>query len=598
MALLVSCQGVGKSFGSTPLFTNLSLNIADGDRLGLIGPNGSGKSTLLKILAGIEPPDSGTRSVRKQARIGYVPQESAFPPAATVADVLTRALEQSSADLSERDSLLHTTLGKAGFKRSGDPVESLSGGWKRRLSIARELLAAPDLLLLDEPTNHLDLEGILWLESLLKTAPFASVVVSHDRYFLENVANQMAEISRAYPDGLFQITGNYSVFLEKRDEFLAAQARHQEALSNRVRREIEWLRRGPKARTGKSHARIESAGALVAELEEVTSRNTSAAVRINFTASGRKTRKLIAASGLEKTLGGRRLFTALDFALAPGTRLGLVGPNGSGKTTLLRILNGEEQPDAGTLERADNLQIVYFDQGREQLDPGVRLREALGAEGDSVVYRGRVIHIAGWARRFLFSAEQLDAPVGRFSGGERARILIARLMLQPADVLLLDEPTNDLDIPTLEVLEDSLLDFSGAIVLVTHDRYLLDRLSTVVIGLDGQGGAGVFADYSQWEQARLDMRQSAAVERQRVAKPAPSSGKKRLSYLEAREWDGMEERILEAEQEAEKWKTALQDPDVVTNPERLRKTYERLKEAEQAIERLYSRWAELEAKLQ
>src|SRR5581483_9780942 len=235
--------------------------------------------------------------------------------------------------------------------------------------------------------------------------------------------------------------------------------------------------------------------------------------------------KADSASGLEKTLGGRRLFTALDFALAPGTRLGLVGPNGSGKTTLLRILNGEEQPDAGTLERADNLQIVYFDQGREQLDPGVRLREALGAEGDSVVYRGRVIHIAGWARRFLFSAEQLDAPVGRFSGGERARILIARLMLQPADVLLLDEPTNDLDIPTLEVLEDSLLDFSGAIVLVTHDRYLLDRLSTVVIGLDGQGGAGVFADYSQWEQARLDMRQSAAVERQRVAKPAPSSGK-------------------------------------------------------------------------
>ncbi|HWB99713.1 MAG TPA: ABC-F family ATP-binding cassette domain-containing protein, partial [Bryobacteraceae bacterium] len=460
--VLLVASGLSISFGVRPLFENISISITEQERLGLIGPNGSGKSTFLQILAGLRQPDTGTRSVRKLARIGYVPQEPEFPEGRTVREVLAAALPQDHLDQAERDSLLNVTLGKAGFTDDSVAVAALSGGWKRRLSIARELMRAPDLLLLDEPTNHLDLEGILWLEKLLKSAAFASVTVSHDRYFLENVADEMAEINRAYPGGMFRVEGNYSTFLEKREEFLEAQSKQQESLANRVRREIEWLRRGPKARTGKSRARMDAANELIGELATVASRNVNGSAQIDFTASDRKTRRLLAAQGIEKEMGGRQFFRDLNLTLMRGMRLGLVGPNGSGKTTLLKILRGEIAPDAGSIERADNLRVVYFDQGREQLDPETPLRWGLGAHGDTVIYRDRPIHVAGWARRFLFRPEQLDTPVGRFSGGERARILIARLMLQPADLLLLDEPTNDLDIPTLEILEDSLLEFPGA----------------------------------------------------------------------------------------------------------------------------------------
>src|SRR5579862_383136 len=476
-APLLSVMGAGKSFGAAPLFSGITIHISEGERLGLIGPNGSGKSTLLKIVAGLLEPDTGSRTARKMTRIAYVPQEPEFAAGATVGRVLEEALPAHGLDELERAAAVNVTLGKAGFADGGAMVEALSGGWKRRLSIARELIRNPDVLLLDEPTNHLDLEGILWLEKLLEGAPFAAVVVSHDRYFLENVATEVGEINRAYPDGLFRATGNYADFLELREAFLEAQSEQQAALANKVRREVEWLRRGPKARTGKSRACIDAAHELMGELAEVSARNAVATTRIDFTASGRKTRKLIRADAISKDLGGRRLFRELSLALSPGMRLGLAGPNGSGKTTLLRVLRGEIEADAGWVERADGLRIVYFDQGREQLDPASPLREGLGAHGDSVIYRERPIHVAGWAKRFLFRPDQLDTPVGRFSGGERARIIIARLMLQPADVLLLDEPTNDLDIPTLEVLEESLTDFPGALVLVTHDRYLLDRVS-------------------------------------------------------------------------------------------------------------------------
>jgi ATP-binding cassette subfamily F protein uup len=595
MALLVSLHGVGKSFGSALLFSNITIHIFEGERLGLIGPNGAGKSTLLKIMAGLLEPDAGMRTVRKLARVGFVPQEPEFPPGATAGQVLEDALPSHGLDEAARAAAISITLGKGGFADGNAAVETLSGGWKRRLSIARELVRDPDLLLLDEPTNHLDLDGVLWLERLLKSAPFASVTVSHDRYFLENVASGVAEIDRAYPDGIFSAAGAYADFLEKREAFLEAQSQQQASLANKVRREVEWLRRGPKARTGKSRARIEAARELMGELADVSARGPQAAARIDFTASGRKTRKLIRAAGISKQLGGRQLFRDLSFSLSPGMRLGLAGPNGSGKTTLLRILKGELQPDAGEIERADGLRVVYFDQGREQLDPAAPLRDGLGAHGDSVIYRGRPIHIAGWAKRFLFRPEQLDTPVGRFSGGERARIIIARLMLQTADVLLLDEPTNDLDIPTLEVLEDSLTDFPGALVLVTHDRYMLDRVSGVVLGLDGEGGTEVFADYSQWEQAR-QVRPPRPEKATAPPRPAPAAARKKLSYLEAREWAQMEQRILEAERELEARRQALQAPEVVSDPFALRQCYEELQAAEAVVERLYARWAELEEK--
>jgi ATP-binding cassette subfamily F protein uup len=595
-APLLSVTGAGKSFGAAPLFSNISIHISEGERLGLIGPNGSGKSTLLKIMAGMLEPDTGTRTVRKQTRIAYVPQEPEFAAGMTAGQVLEEAIGRGM-DEAERAAAVSVTLGKAGFADGSAAVESLSGGWKRRLSITRELIRNPDVLLLDEPTNHLDLEGILWLEKLLQGAPFAAVVVSHDRYFLENAATEVAEINRAYPDGMFRAEGAYADFLEKREAFLEAQSEQQAALANRVRREVEWLRRGPKARTGKSRARTDAAHALMGELAEVSARNAKATTRIDFTASGRKTRKLIRAEAIAKRLGGRQLFRDLSFSLAPGMRLGLAGPNGSGKTTLLRVLKGEIDADTGMLERADGLRVVYFDQGREQLDPLARLREGLGAHGDSVIYRDRAIHIAGWAKRFLFRPEQLDTPVGRFSGGERARIVIARLMLQPADVLLLDEPTNDLDIPTLEVLEESLTDFPGALVLVTHDRYMLDRVSTVVLGLDGEGGAEVFADYSQWEQARAVKPARVQQETQTDRPEAyPTAPRKKLAYLEAREWERMEQKILEAEQTLEAARAAMQAPEVVSDGLALQQRFAEMQAAEAEVEKLYARWAELEGK--
>ncbi|MFN7996792.1 MAG: ABC-F family ATP-binding cassette domain-containing protein [Bryobacteraceae bacterium] len=595
-APLLSLNGAGKSFGSAPLFSNITIHISEGERLGLIGPNGSGKSTLLKIMAGLLDPDQGTRTVRKLTRVAYVPQEPEFEAGATVGGVLDDALPAHGLDEMERLAAVSVTLGKAGFEGGAALVDSLSGGWRRRLSIARELIRNPDLLLLDEPTNHLDLEGILWLEKLLKAAPFASVIVSHDRYFLENVAQDVAEINRVYPEGLFRASGGYADFLEKREAFLEAQSQQQESIANKVRREVEWLRRGPKARTGKSRARIDAAHELIGELAEISARNTKTSFQIDFTASGRKTQKLIRAEGISMELGGRTLFRNLTFQLGRGMRLGLAGPNGSGKTTLLRLLKGELQPDTGAIERADGLRIVYFDQAREQLDPSAPLREGLGAHGDSVIYRDRVIHIAGWAKRFLFRPDQLDTPVGRFSGGERARIVVARLMLQPADLLLLDEPTNDLDIPTLEVLEDSLSGFPGALVLVTHDRYMLDRVSTVVLGLDGDGGAEVFADYSQWEQS-LDAKPERMEKEAPAPRPASAAPRKKLSYLEAREWDQMESRILEAEHRLETCRAAMQAPEIVSDPIALHQRYAELQAAEAEVETLYARWAELEDKV-
>src|SRR5881296_2015979 len=498
--LLLSCEAVSVAYGSRSLFDDLSFGLFEGDQVGLVGPNGSGKSTLLKILTGVTTPDRGARSLRGGVRVGYVPQDPVFSAGGTVGDVVMAAL--AGVDEEDRPGRIAQALGRAGFADGRADVDTLSGGWRKRLAIARELAAAPDILLMDEPTNHLDVEGILWLEDVLTERARAFLVVSHDRYFLEHVATRMLELNRIYPRGLFEADGRYSEFLVRRDEFLRGQASYQGALANTVRREIEWLRRGAKARSTKARGRIKEAGRLIEKLEDSRARGVTATAGIDFTSSQRRTRRLLVARGLTKSLGGRQLVSHLDLVISPGTRVGLIGPNGSGKTTLLNLLAGELSPDAGEIERADGLRVVRFEQERGGLDPDQSLRRALAPEGDTVTWQGRSVHVASWAKRFLFRPEQLEVPVGRLSGGEQARILIARLMRAPADLLILDEPTNDLDIPTLEVLEESLAEFEAGLVLVTHDRFMLDRLSTLIVALDGRGGATTFADYSQWEAAR------------------------------------------------------------------------------------------------
>jgi ABC transport system ATP-binding/permease protein len=599
---IINAQGISKSFGANPLFQNISFTVSEGDRIGLIGPNGSGKSTLLRILAGDVSPDSGEIAVRKRIRLSYIEQDSKFETGATVRSVAQSAMQRATVPESERGTRFAETLGRAGFEDLDVEASALSGGWQKRLAIVEALVQGPDILLLDEPTNHLDLAGIEWLETLLEAAPFACVVVSHDRYFLENVASEMAELNRTYPDGLLRVSGNYSRFLEKKEEFLHSQSKRQEALENLVHKEIEWLRRGAKARTRKSKARIDKAGELMGELADLNDRRRSGKAQIDFSATDRKTKRLIELEEVSCEVGDRTLFTALNCVITAGMKVGLVGPNGSGKTSLLRLLRGESVPASGEIHRADWLRIVYFDQRRE-LDPDITLRRTLAPQGDSVVYQDRVVHVASWAAKFLFDGEQLNQPVGRLSGGERARVLIAQLMLQPADVLLLDEPTNDLDIPTLDILEESLLEFRGSLVLVTHDRYMLDRVSTVVLGLDGLGGAGLFADYSQWEAWQEERKQSArsgarAAGRALVAteNAAPPAGKKKLSYLEAREYDSIEQRVGEAEEILQAKRVQLQDPQIVSDAPRLVAAHAEMEEAQEKVDTLYARWAELEKK--
>ena len=593
MAVLLSCAVLTKSFGSRPLFQDISLGVGENEKMGLIGPNGAGKSTLLRIFGSEEKPDSGTVSARRGLRTAYIAQEDVFPKDATVGSVLTNAIDSEHLDEIERDVRIEVALGKVGFAERDQAVSTLSGGWKKRLSLARALVQDAELLLIDEPTNHLDLEGVLWLESLLQEAPFAFVLISHDRVFLENVTNRVVELHPAYAEGYLSVNGTYSDFLVQREDYLAAQAHREDALQTQVKREIEWLRRGPQARTTKAQGRIQQAGQMIEELAELKFRNAQGKTAgIDFNASRRQTRDLIVAKGLSKTLAGRTLFSDLDLTLAPGTRLGLIGPNGSGKTTLIKLLTGEMSQDSGTIKRADDLRVVLFDQARQQLDKTLSLRDALSPNSDTVTYRGNPMHVSGWAKRFLFKTEQLNTPIRVLSGGEQARILIANLMLQPADVLILDEPTNDLDIPTLEVLEDSLLSFPGALVLVTHDRYLLDRVSTDLLALDGRGGTAYFTGLSQWESAQKPAPPVAAPVRSKA--PAPAAN--RLSTSERRELAQIEAKIEAADEIVAALERQLEDPKVASDAARLHDVWNALPTARDQVSALYERWEELEAK--
>ncbi|HYE07247.1 MAG TPA: ABC-F family ATP-binding cassette domain-containing protein [Planctomycetota bacterium] len=608
MPVILSCRGLAKWYDSHALFEDLTLGIDAGARVGLIGPNGSGKSTLMRILAGLEVPDEGDRAVAQGARLTYLPQSDQFPADATPETALTEAMVASHPGLEdyERDQLAAEALEQAGFGVAGNPgttqaVSTLSGGWRKRLAIARALASEPDVLLMDEPTNHLDLEGIWWLERTLTKSKATIVVVSHDRFFLQRACNRVIELNKVYPGGCFGSTGGYVAFLEKRAEFLANQKSRQDSLDNQVRREIEWLRANPSAQTVKSKARVDRASAMMSDLSALSWRNSQTRrADIDFSGTGRRTNDLVVLEECSKRLGTRALFSDVSLTLSPGTRLGLLGLNGSGKTTFLNVLTKRLAPDTGKVRHATELKIEIFDQRRERLDPRQPLRKALCASGETVVYRGRGQHVAAWAKRFLFGAHQLDLEVGKLSGGEQARVLIANLMLKPCDLLVLDEPTNDLDIPSLEVLEQSLMDFPGAVALVTHDRYLLDRVSTQLLALDGAGGAYQVADCAQWEDlaerllAQAPGSMPAALASPSTAKPKTASPG--LSGKERRELDRMSEKIHEAEARVASLEARTGDPTVVADPAALEAACEQLATAQAEVDKLYARWQHLEAK--
>jgi ATP-binding cassette subfamily F protein uup len=646
---LLHAADLGLSFGSRTVFEGLTLTIEEGERVGLVGVNGSGKSSLMRILARAAAPDRGEVQIRRGALVTYLEQEPTFPERATVASELEvareplRAALAAHADLSarltaEHDPAAHqrllrdlaaasdrveqlggwdtahearTILDRLGVKDWDRPLAELSGGARKRVAIARALVTRPDLLLLDEPTNHLDADTVDWLEEELDRLSGALLLVTHDRYFLDDLVDRIIEITPGA--GVTSFPGNYEGYLEQKLVAEEQREMDQHKRDRWIAQEVAWLRRGPEARRTKSKARIERARRLMAERGFVRPKVAD----FKMAAPPRLSATVIEAEGLEKRFGDRIMLSRVDFRLKAGERVGLVGPNGVGKTTFLKVLLGEVPPDAGTVVTGKRTQVAYYDQHRTTLDPEQTVYEAAGGGPagrvgeDFIEVAGRRVALRDHLDDLLFPPSIQKMRVKALSGGERNRLLLARLFLQGANVLVLDEPTNDLDLVTLNVLERLLLDFDGSVLLVTHDRYFLDKVATAILSFDGNGHVtrweGNYDIYrrlkDQAEQARGN---AAAGDEARptlkapAAAPAPAAPAPRrpgkLSFKEQRELEGMEGAILAAEERKSSLEAALGDPA----------TYQKdgasvaglksdLEAATAEVERLYARWQELEA---
>lgn len=593
MSVLVTANQVSKAFGSRVLFENLTFVVESDERIGLIGPNGAGKSTLLKILASEESADSGVISCQRGLKIGFLHQTPTLPLDLRVEGAIRdNAQEEESEDkVGELLSLLGLT--SISDRRVGD----LSGGWRKRVALARELVNSPQLLLLDEPTNHLDIESIVWLERFLSQQRMAVVTITHDRLFLQRVANRILELDKRNPQGLLNVRGDYATYLERKEQLLSEQVQQEASLKNKLRRETEWLRRGPKARTTKQQARIHAAEELKGDVEEISARNQSRTTRLDFISTGKKPKRFIEAKAVSKSFNEQPLFRNLDTFIGPGDRLGLLGRNGCGKSTLIRVLLGTEARDSGSLIRADALRVAYFEQNRETLAADRPVRAVLCSSGDQVIYRGKPIHIHGYLDRFLFRKEQSEMPVSRLSGGEQSRLILAKLMLEDADLLVLDEPTNDLDIATLDVLQDCLIDFEGAVILVTHDRFFLDKVATHILAFpdDKSGKVTAFADLAQWENWKKEQSFHLSAKVATSQNSTQPEKKRRLGFKETRELAGMEQKILETERRLERLVAESRHPENISAASKLTEIYRQISETQAEIDRLYARWAELES---
>jgi ATP-binding cassette subfamily F protein uup len=586
----INIKDIVKRFGAQTLFDGLSMSIEPNDRLAIIGPNGVGKSTLLKIIAGSEIADSGALSCQRDLRVSYVSQTEAFVENRSVLSICMQSASDAGVIESDVLRVAHGALAAMGLHDPELQTGAMSGGQKKRLQIAVGLSEEPDVLLLDEPTNHLDIESIIELEAFLRRSSFAWVVISHDRWFLENAVSRIIEINPAFPNYVLGIDGGYSDYLEKRSLFLSSESKSQNSLENKVRTEQAWLRQGAKARSTKSKKRTRDAYGMMNSLKLVRSRLKERQVQLEFTSSDRRTKKLAEFFNVSKSFEDKCVFEGLDLKLLAGEAIGVLGKNGSGKSTIVKLLAGDLKPDTGTIKLADGLEISHFRQFSEAVEERVTLKEYLAPDSDGVVYQGKEVHVVSWARRFDFSFEQLQQPFSRLSGGEKARARIARLMLETPDILILDEPTNDLDIATLEMLEQSLTDFKGALVLVSHDRFMINRVCDRFLGLDSCGGVEIYADYEQWEREVLGA--TASKESQTKAKKERGAAKK-LSYKEQRELNMMEESIAQAEQEMDQFQAQI---SAEIDPSKLQAISESLAEVQARVENMYSRWQELEDK--
>ena len=597
MASLLSCENIEKSIGTRTLFEGIGFHIQEKEHLGLIGPNGSGKSTLLKILAGVIEQDDGTITTRKGCHMVYLPQVEEIPADLTILEAALDASKDDNLDIHIKESQAIIALSKIGFANMEEKVGNLSGGWLKRLSIARQIARDPEIMLLDEPTNHLDIEGIEWLEDFLKKATFAYILVSHDRLFLENVTNKVMELNDIFDGGMLTFNCAYEEFLERRDDFIEGERSRFESLANKNRREQEWVKSGVKARGTKQKARLQEAENIKSEVSKLRVQTAKPKkMLINFETTDRKTKRLATLHSVCKSFAEKVITTGLDLTITPAMRIGLLGNNGVGKTTIMKMIASELEPDSGSIHITTGCKILHFDQNRQIMDENQKLEDALSLNGsDMVIYRGKEMHITSWARKLKFRSDQLKSPISALSGGERARVIMGRLMLQTADILLLDEPKNDLDIPSIEVLEESLMDFPGALIFVTHDRALLDRVSTVLLALDGTGNVTPFSSYTQWRNKDVKVEQVDTTEiKKEIQKPVIKKITK-LSYNEQREWDNMESSIFTAEQNLEELQN--NPVDATSQAEDFTAYCEKLGEAQTAVDNLYNRWTELEAKL-
>jgi ATP-binding cassette subfamily F protein uup len=492
---------------------------------------------------------------------------------------------------------MEAVLSRLGVDGTERPVEGLSGGERKRVALARVLLQRPELLLLDEPTNHLDADTVLWLEEHLVEYPGAIMLVTHDRYFLDRVVDRMIEVSAGE---LTAYAGGYTAYLEAKAEESERLAVEDAKRQTLIRQELAWVRRSPSARTGKQKARIGRLDELQAEREKRRPADRAAA-EMSAADAPRLGRTVLNLHDVSKSFGERTLIRPFSTILQAGERIGIIGPNGAGKTTLLRIILGEEEPDGGRVETGRNTRIAYFDQRREELDPDATIYEAVAGE-DWVSVGGDRVHLRSYLERFLFPPAQQRQKIRSLSGGERNRVLLARLLLQEANLLILDEPTNDLDLVTLQVLESLLADFPGCVLLVTHDRFFLDKVATGLIVFDGDGvlrrHAGGYDLYRRQREAReAEARAAAPAPRAASARPAaPPTAARRLSYREQQELAGMETAILEAEARKEALGERLADPGLYAGPaDEVRTATEAFREATERVDALYARWEELEA---